>query len=206
MKRYFDSFIYGLLYPGFVGSMLYEVIPKDVYQFYHYWTYETIIKIAITLFYSLDYVHLYVDIHEEIDIKDRNGLYLFCDFSSSALFFAAFLAANLVRYDLSVIFISIVPTCFCLYKVNYKIHIPFHLIYAFCSLALLAIYILNQYSIITIKITREFRPEFIVICIIGASIVTYIFYLVCYRIKYRKRKFYKIATIISDLKANKSLA
>ena len=91
-KLHWDGFIYGLIYPGFVGSMIYELIPatKAEATFSNYFTFETLTKIIITLFYCTDYLHLYGDIHPRIKPEERSWTYLWCDALSSVFFFLAF--------------------------------------------------------------------------------------------------------------------
>ena len=60
-KRTWDKVIYGLIYPGFLGSMLYELIPTDATLFtfsFFFKTAENYIRYGILIFYILDYIHL----------------------------------------------------------------------------------------------------------------------------------------------------
>jgi hypothetical protein len=86
-----DTFVYSLIYPGFLGSMIYEIIPSSnsAADLLKFWTLATLIKILITLLYCLDYLHLYADM-EKVAAKQKSGWYVWCDilvsFYWSALF------------------------------------------------------------------------------------------------------------------------
>lgn len=144
-KYHWDGFIYGLVYPGFVGSMVYELIPatKSDATTDNFFTYANAIKILITLFYCLDYLHLYGDIHTKVKTEKRSWTYLFCDVGSSLFFFFAFVMAKLEHYEIALIFVSIVPLFFTLYKFKNKFDRKFHIKYLIGSLTILFFLLLN---------------------------------------------------------------
>jgi hypothetical protein len=74
-KQTWDKLIYGLIYPGFLGSMLYEFVPteKSQFTFDYFWstfsrTPENYLRCMILVFYFLDYVHLYGDMERALKI------------------------------------------------------------------------------------------------------------------------------------------
>src|SRR5687768_4931171 len=119
-KKHWDIFIYGLLYPGFVGSMIYELIPPDDSTAATYWTIDTGTKWLITLFYCVDYLHLYGDMHERVKQEKRNSRYLWCDVGSSVFFFLSFVFVKHSSYLFALIFIGLVPLFFLIYKWSNK--------------------------------------------------------------------------------------
>jgi len=144
-KLHWDGFIYGLVYPGFVGSMIYELIPatKADATFSNYFTFDTLTKIVITLFYCTDYLHLYGDIHPKTKPEDRSWTYLWCDVLSSLFFFLAFVMVKLQHYQFSLYFISVIPLFFMTYKWENLTDRYFHIPYLALSL-LFAIFISKE--------------------------------------------------------------
>ena len=134
-KLHWDGFIYGLIYPGFVGSMIYELIPatKAEATFSNYLTFETLTKIIITLFYCTDYLHLYGDIHPRIKPEERSWTDLWCDALSSVFFFLAFVMVKLQHFQFSMYFVAVIPLFFMTYKWKNIADRYFHLPYLILS-------------------------------------------------------------------------
>ena len=130
-KFHWDTFIYGLLYPGFLGSMIYELVDhaKDVNSLSKYFTLTVIIEVIITFFYCLDYLHLYGDMHPIITQKYRNKWYYFCDVFSCLLFFFSFVFVKINKPDYSMVCISLIPLLFLIYKFKIKSDRLFHVGY-----------------------------------------------------------------------------
>ena len=116
-KKKWGIFIYGLLYPGIVGSMIYELIPPDKnFTFDSHYIIPTIIKVIITLFYSVDFLHLYGDMNALADDKERTPIFLICDVLTSICLFGAFVAVKYDCYGSGIFFISLIPLIFLSYK------------------------------------------------------------------------------------------
>jgi len=130
-KVHWDGFIYGLIYPGFVGSMIYELIPANAEEakISNYFTVVTGIKIIITLFYATDYLHLYGDIHPRVKVEERSATYLWCDVASSLFFFFAFVSVKLGHYEWALWLMAILPIWFTIYKWKNEFDKPFNIIY-----------------------------------------------------------------------------
>lgn len=130
-KKHWGAFVYNLVYPGFLGSMIYELVDssKDAKSIQNYFTTQTIIKIIITLFYCVDYLHLYEDMHEGEKEERRNWRHLLCDVFSSLFFFFAFVFVKLEKYDNSILLLAVIPICFLIYKIRNKADMIFNLVY-----------------------------------------------------------------------------
>lgn len=142
-KKHWDDFIYGLLYPGFVGSMIYELFLQSNDDAKEYWTLATVIKMIITLFYSVDYLHLYGDMHKTVDENKRSWIYLICDVFSSLFFFFAFVSVKLGHYEWAIGFIAVIPFLFYSYKKKNIADRQFYLPYVIVSLLVFVLYVLN---------------------------------------------------------------
>src|SRR5688572_29874258 len=116
-KKHWGSLIYNLIYPGFVGSMIYELVEssKDVNTIVQYFTVITSIKLIFTVFYCVDYMHLYVDMNDTVQDEKRDWIYLLCDVAASLLFFFSFVLVKLEKDNDSTLLLAIVPICFLFY-------------------------------------------------------------------------------------------
>lgn len=179
-KEHWNELIYGLIYPGFVGSMIYELIPqtKSDATIPEYFTKATIIKIVITLFYLLDFLHLYGDMHAIVKPKMRKRIYLICDVLSSFFFFFAFVAVKLDVYWLSIIFVSLIPLWFLLYKVQNKFDKYFHSIYLIVSLLGMVLFCANYWFNLKVDLISN-QIDFLLYFVSG-SFVIYLFYVFYY--------------------------
>jgi hypothetical protein len=119
-KKSWDKLIYGLIYPGFLGSMLYELIPTERSDFtliYFLGTPDNFIRYAIILFYSLDYVHLYGDMDGLIKDPEKKTLtYFIVDIVTCLGYVASFIALNFPNYWLVFFVFGLVPWLFFVYK------------------------------------------------------------------------------------------
>lgn len=178
-KKHWDGFIYGLLYPGFVGSIIYELIDnaKEATSFWGYFTVVAIIKISITLFYSIDYLHLYGDMHPLVDIENRTADYLWCDVFSSLFFFFSFIALKLGYYFWSLMFIGLVPIFFLVYKRKNKADKKFHWVYVGFCLAGLSLYFITDY--ISPK-WRFYEEKWFLFWFVLVELVVYCYYVFSY--------------------------
>jgi len=178
--EHWDKFVYGLLYPGFVGSMLYELILADKQQANaaNYISVVYFIKVVITLFYCVDYLHLYGDMHEVTKDYKRDKIYIWCDILSSVFFFASFVAVKLEHYTWALIFISLVPVFFTAYKLRNIYDRKYQFKYTAGSLALAFILILCQKHCIRCSFFDNVTYNLLGFTIV--SLVTYSYYVFCY--------------------------
>lgn len=174
-KYHWDKFIYGLLYPGFVGSMIYELIPQEGSQISHFWAIQTLIKIFITLFYCVDYLHLYGDMDKIVILEKRSKTYLFCDVFSSIFFFACFVCVKLNQINYAILILSIIPVFFLLYKRKNKFDLIFHIPYLVLSFATGILFFSDQYYNL-----NWFEPEKFLLFFIITSFVIYSAYVFIY--------------------------
>jgi hypothetical protein len=186
-KFHWEQFTYGLLYPGFVGSMIYELIPQepgnqicpksdsDV----NYWTLNTIIKILITFFYTLDYFHLYGDMEKAIPNEHRNWNYIRCDIATCVLFFAAFVFVKLEHYDWAVYAIALIPFLFSIYKRVNKVEAVFHKPYYIISIAVVPFFILSRifkWNLGSLSNDANFLGSFVTVSLLTYGIYVFDFY------------------------------
>jgi hypothetical protein len=133
-RTHYNDFLYGLIYPGFIGTMIVDILPlqldraniSDLYKL------ETLVKISITAFYCLDFLHLYADMNPKFIGKKRSWAYIVCDFCSSLILFAVFLSIKWHHQHWGIILFSIVPSIILIYKKNnesdWKYFVPYSLI------------------------------------------------------------------------------
>ena len=185
-KKHWDSFIYGLIYPGFVGSMIYELIPQENgITLATYFTLQTIVKIIITMFYCIDYLHLYGDMHEVVPENKRSGAYLLCDFISLLLFFLSFVFVKIEHYYWSLVLLTIIPILFFTYKRKNKSDKKFFTFYI--SLNLLVTVLLGLNVLFNLDF-RFFSNAILTLLIFSLlSFIIYCFYVVFYYEKYSRK-------------------
>ncbi len=179
-KKHWGDFIYGLIYPGFVGSMIYELIPQTKAEFTidAYFTIPTILKIGITLFYSLDYLHLYGDMHDMVKEEKRNWTYLLCDVFSSLFFFLTFVSVKVEHYGLSLFFISLIPLFFFLYKRPNRYDRYYNIPYFTLSITIGFLYFINSRYNLNWTIFRTAETFLLYFVLISFSV--YIIYVFLY--------------------------
>ena len=117
-KKSWDRLIYGLIYPGFLGSMLYELIPAPGdFNLAHFLTRDNFTRYFIILFYSLDYVHLYGDMDGVIKDPEKKRLsYFVVDIITCLGYVAAFISLKIPRYWPTFVVFGVVPCLFLFYK------------------------------------------------------------------------------------------
>ncbi|HEX8177206.1 MAG TPA: hypothetical protein VF543_19110 [Pyrinomonadaceae bacterium] len=119
-KKTWDKIIYGLIYPGFLGSMLYELIPPDKSNFTwaFFITPDNFIRYLILFFYFLDFAHLYGDMESVIEDPNRKPLrYFLCDILTCFGYLFSFIALKAPpNYLITIIVFGTVPWLFLWYK------------------------------------------------------------------------------------------
>jgi len=115
-------FIYELIYPAFLGAMLFELVPIK-------FDIKYLIALFIVVFYLLDYCHLYFYLGKKFSQKQKNTLrYTVFDFLVSlSLFFGfRYIDQNLT---ITVWCIAFVPLCFLIYSSELKYRTSFYWTY-----------------------------------------------------------------------------
>jgi len=138
-----DDFIYLLIYPALLGSMIYEIVASgDITNLLN--STETQIKIAITIIYCLDFLHLYADMKKVIKKELRPKGYVTCDAITSLLLFISFLGVKNNDIQCSLILLSIIPFVTATYKYKVKPDRYFFLIFGALTCSFTA-FILIEY-------------------------------------------------------------
>jgi hypothetical protein len=175
-KRSWDKLIYGLIYPGFLGSMLYELIPAGGADFTlaHFLTRDNFIRYAIIFFYSLDYVHLYGDMDGLIKNPEKKSLsYFVVDILTCLGYVAAFIALKIPRYWPIFVVFGLVPWLFFGYK-RRNVHDKwFFEVYGWCAFLVVAYRALCvKYPSLLIMDIRTFTLLYVF-----ANVVVYWYYI-----------------------------
>jgi hypothetical protein len=117
---------YGLLYPAFLGNMIYDIIQAKIdpqakttlehlgfLQGLDWW-----IGLILIVYLIVDYMHLYTD----MDATNPKGgpkkttIFIVCDIATSFLFFGSFVALKYHELGWSIGFLAVIPTCTAIYK------------------------------------------------------------------------------------------
>ena len=133
----FHKVVYRLWYPALLGSMIFEMYPKNL-EFSTLWFF----RLGIVFFYLLDYFHLTTYMQEKYDIKHlktwKYAILPFWDFCISTSLWLAFKFEY--YYQFAFVCLIIVIICISVYsallksKINLlkgKIKIPLWLLYLF---------------------------------------------------------------------------
>jgi hypothetical protein len=186
-KISWNNFVYGLLYPGFVGSMIYELMPftSNETNANHYFSLSTLIKLIITLFYCVDYLHLYSDMHPIVPDEKRTWRYLLSDVGSSVFFFLAFVFVKISLYWVAVIFMALVPVFFSNYTKANKADLCFTLPYSIMSLITGFVFLI---SFFLVKKAQFYSTDKIFLLWFSlASFIIYCIYVFYYYDKFSKK-------------------
>lgn len=191
-KYHWDGFIYELIYPGFVGSMIYELIPttKTDASFTTYFTMPVIIKILITLFYCVDYLHCYGDMNPKVKIENRSWMYLLSDVASSFFFFFAFVMVKLEHFQAALFFIVFVPIFFIPYKSKNGTDKFFLIPYFSLSIAVAVVLFLSLNKILKINFITDSMITLFWFTLV--SLIIYCVYVFYYFEKYSKPEYKKL--------------
>ena len=133
-KKTIDRVIYGLIYPGFLGSMLYELIPSKSSDFtlrFFFANSDTYIRYLILTFYFLDYVHLYGDMESAMNQNPENKdfSYFACDILTCLIYLFAFVALKISNYEITIFGFAVIPWLFLWYKRKNRSDVRFFLCY-----------------------------------------------------------------------------
>ncbi len=110
-SKVWSSFVYQLLYPAILGSMLYDIFTWTIID----WAYFA--KLLIIIIYCLDYLHLYHDLLEE-GVKNTSGMELAIDGMAAFSFKASFIAINMSEPVASISILCVITLVFGIY--NYR--------------------------------------------------------------------------------------
>ncbi len=110
-RSHWDEFVYGLLYPGFVGSMIYELIPQTSTDAdpKRYISIFTGIKWLITFLYCLDFLHLFSDMKSLTPKSKRPVVLIWGDILTSLILFGAFVFVKMRILTYPIVLISVIP-------------------------------------------------------------------------------------------------
>ncbi len=190
-KKTWDKVIYGLIYPGFLGSMLYELVPPNPWDFtrQYFWSADHRIRYLIIIFYFLDYMHLYGDLEQamENDPEVKDFSYFVCDIATSLLYLAAFLTVKAHQYDWITYLFILVPSAFLvykgvIYKLNNKIDSIYHIIWLIISCLIARALCLKSTWL------EAYSSWGIAQAVMILNVVIYAFYVFCYFERWSKFK------------------
>ena len=183
-KKTWDKVIYGLIYPGFLGSMLYELVPADASKFtltFFFSTPDNHLRYGILIFCLLDYIHLYGDMDAVIVDPNRKSLtYFLCDFLSSCGYVASFIALKLPNYVVTIVVFGIIPWIFLTYKFKNRADRTFLTRYG----VLTSLIVLYRIALSIFESLPYVTDQFLAFSVIGLNIVAYSIYIFKY---YEKR-------------------
>ena len=113
-----DKITYGLIYPAFIGNMVYDLLLRKLawsdsaLVYPNLWT-----CIAIVIFLIIDYMHLHGDMNEIVKTPERKTWrYILCDITTSMLIFFSFVFIKEDNLEIGVILFTIIPFMILLYK------------------------------------------------------------------------------------------
>jgi hypothetical protein len=191
-KYHWNAFIYELIYPGFIGTMIYELIPttKSAVSLATHLNFSTLTKILITIFYCVDYLHCYGDLNPKIKTENRTWIYLLCDVASSLFFFFAFVMVKLEQFQTALYLIAVVPVFFVNYKRENKREKKFHIPYLLISIlaAFFCFLYLNQPA----ENSPGASASLLLFWFTFFSLITYCIYVFYYYEKYSKPEYKKL--------------
>lgn len=124
ISKDFSEIIYLLIYPAILGSMIYDIAKFDDNLSWR--------KVSISLFYLLDYFHLYYIMKKKFaDIKRRKPSYIIGDLVVSFSLLFSFNSANPKR---ALIAFLVISCCFLWYSSRLKYNLSFYIIFLVLSL------------------------------------------------------------------------
>ncbi len=128
-KKRLEALTYGLLYPAFLGNMIYDIIlilygliKPQIQQNNNvnltWFSFSSLL--FITGFYVVDYLHLYVDMNRIVPLRRKSKAYIYCDIATPLLFFLAFVFVKLGIYLPAIWCIALIPCIIMYYKSTNK--------------------------------------------------------------------------------------
>lgn len=179
-KPTWDKVIYGLIYPGFLGSMLYELIPTNISQFsigLFLQDFDTRLRLAILTFYLLDFMHLYGDMESALKTPERKTLgYFICDILTAFGYLFAFLALKTQNYMISISVFGLVPWALLWYKFDNIADKIYFLRYAFFTSSVFLYALVKN----DVRILYSFEIRDIAMFLVSANVIIYFYYIFFY--------------------------
>lgn len=166
-----NKFVYQLIYPAILGSMLYDALPIKDEGFYS-------IQILIIVFYLLDYIHLYFFMGRKFSIEQQNGkIYILFDLFVSICLFIGFKYSQHCPI-LTCFTISIVPVCFLIYSRKLNFRKNFYRTYSILVITsfLLLFYIYKFKKLPFSETHQKFDAPFLYFTL--STVVTYLLFVV----------------------------
>jgi hypothetical protein len=119
-KSTWDRLIYGLFYPGFLGSMVYDLfaIISSSQGSSFIFEPQNWVRIFIIMFYGLDYAHLFGDLgHITMsESSEKDVYYYMCDIFTCFAYMTCFLLLKSEMYDFVAYSFILIPAMFLIYK------------------------------------------------------------------------------------------
>jgi len=131
----FSKFVYNLIYPAFLGSILYTLLPIQYTNSYK-------IRVGIFIFFIFDYIHLYFRMDNKFSQRQKNKWhYILFDLFVSILLFIAY--QYITNPILGIFLFALVPLCFLAYSIPLKYNVRFYLIFSILTLIYAGVFITN---------------------------------------------------------------
>jgi len=118
-----DELTYGLIYPAFLGAMIYD-IAQGIAEKGQLRGTALVICFMIVILNALDYMHLFADMKEVVKVRFhhfKGPVYIFCDIAGSCCFFISFLLIKYQHSFWAMILIGVVPGLTAIYKQTYAV-------------------------------------------------------------------------------------
>lgn len=131
----YSKFVYNLIYPAILGSILYSLLPLGSSQTY-------LIGFFIFTFYILDYIHLYFVMDNRFSQSQKNGFrYITFDLAVSVLLFIAYSYNE--NHALGVLMVALIPICFLGYSVRLKYCVRFYKVFTISTVIYALLFYFN---------------------------------------------------------------
>lgn len=180
-KNRFDKLTYSLIYPAFIGNMIYDLLLRKLSWLdgtltsYNLWT-----CITIVFFLLIDFMHLHGDMDKIVpDPKKKTWRYILIDIATSILIFLSFVFIKEGKIELGLLSFTIIPLGILWYKWKNIMARKYFLYYFLTSLFFS--------TIIALTCNSQSYPLCVFLYSLGSTIV-YLYFITFYYIKKCKSK------------------
>jgi hypothetical protein len=168
-KNRLSAVIYGLIYPAFLGNMIYDLLLGIRTTTKHPFTFPDIcICGVIVLFSTVDYLHLTGDMNKIVPAEKRSLIYMLADALMPFFLFGGFVCFKEEHYLTGTLLIGGIPGLLLLYKFKNKPSRNFFYWYAGVSILLGVMLTFTSFTY-----NRE-----LILAIATFSLITYVIYIV----------------------------